>query len=65
MKKARTPDKPEPWVRQVVAATRSTDKDGKIISGTPQGIDIWVPRRWNQTYEEWESEVFKAAMKNL
>ncbi|MGZ3775050.1 MAG: hypothetical protein ACXVCY_14265 [Pseudobdellovibrionaceae bacterium] len=62
LKKARTPDKPEPWVRQVVAATRSTDKDGKIISGTPQGIDVWVPRLWNQTYEEWESEVFKAAM---
>jgi probable addiction module antidote protein len=31
MKKARNPDQPEPWVRQVVSVTRSTDKKGEIF----------------------------------
>jgi len=62
MKKAKSPDKPEPWVRQVAAVTRSVDKDGKVISGKPQYIDVWVPRKWNQTDDEWASSVFNKAI---
>lgn len=62
LKKARKPDQPEPWIRQVVAATRSTDKDGNILSGIPQGIDVWVPRFWNQSDDEWASSVFNKAV---
>ncbi len=61
MKKARNPDKPESWVRQVVSVTRSTDKDGNILSGKPQKIDVWVPRLWNQDYDSWAAEVFRSA----
>jgi hypothetical protein len=63
MKKARTPDKPEPWVRQVVSVTRSTDKDGNLLSGKPQEIDVWVPRMWNQSESDWAASVFLAAIK--
>ncbi|MFN7824135.1 MAG: hypothetical protein ACK5P6_02105, partial [Pseudobdellovibrionaceae bacterium] len=62
MKKARNPDQPEPWVRQVAAVTRSSDKDGKVISGKPQRIDVWVPRKWNQTDDEWAASVFDKAV---
>lgn len=62
IKKARNPDNPEPWVRQVAAVTRSTDKTGNIISGKPQHIDIWVPRKWNQTDDEWAASVFNRAL---
>jgi len=61
MKKARTPDKPEPWVRQVAAVTRSTNKNGNVLSGKPQYIDVWVPRKWNQTDDEWAASVFDRA----
>lgn len=63
MKKAKNPDIPEPWVRQVVSVTRSTDKDGNLLSGKPQNIDVWVPRRWNQSYDDWASDVFSQAVK--
>lgn len=63
MKKARNPDNPEPWVRQVVSVTRSTDKDGNILSGKPQQIDVWVPRLWNQDYDSWAAEVFRQSLK--
>ncbi len=62
MKKARTPDKPEPWGRQVTAVTRSTDKNGNVLSGKPQYIDVWVPRKWNQTDDEWAASVFDKAV---
>lgn len=62
LKNARKPDKPEPWVRQVAAVTRSTDKDGNVISGQPQKIDFWVSRKWNQTDDEWAAAVFDQAM---
>lgn len=65
LKKAQSNDQPELWIRQVVAATRSTNKDGKILSGIPQTIDVWVPRLWNQTDEEWASSVFKKAQEKL
>lgn len=64
MKKARNPDQPEPWVRQVVSVTRSTDEKGEILSGKPQKIDYWVPRKWNQTDEQWVQDVFGVAVKN-
>ena len=62
LKKGQKPDQPEPWIRQVVSVTRSTDKDGKILSGTPQVIDVWVPRIWNQSDDEWAASVFDKAM---
>jgi hypothetical protein len=62
MKKARSPDQPEAWVRQVVSATRSTDIDGKILSGKPQTIDYWIPRKWNQSSDDWASETFNKAL---
>ena len=61
-KKAQAPGLPEPWIRQIVSATRTTDKDGKILSGIPQVVDVWVPRSWNQSSEEWESSVFNKGM---
>lgn len=62
MKKAQKPDEPAPWIRQIVSVTRSTDKDGKILSGIPQAIDVWVPRIWNQSDDEWASAVFNKAV---
>jgi len=62
LKKAQKPDQPEPWIRQVVSATRSTDKDGNILSGIPQAIDVWVPRIWSQNDDEWASSVFSKAL---
>lgn len=62
VKKAKKPDQPEPWIRQVVSVTRSTDKDGHILSGSPQAIDVWVPRIWNQSDEEWAASVFNKAL---
>lgn len=62
LKKAQKTDQPEPWIRQVVSATRSTDKDGNILSGIPQAIDVWVPRIWSQNDDEWASSVFSKAL---
>jgi len=64
LKKARNPDKPEAWIRQVVSVTRSTDKNGNLLSGKPQKIDYWVPRKWNQTDDEWVESVFAEALKH-
>jgi len=62
MKKAKTPDQPEDWVRQIVSVTRSTNKAGQILSGKPQTIDHWTPRRWNQSSDDWVSETFMNAL---
>lgn len=62
LKKAKNPDDSVSFVRQVVSVTRSTDKDGNLLSGNPQHIDHWVPRKWNQSDDEWASEVFKKAI---
>lgn len=62
LKKAQKPDEPVPWIRQIVAVTRSTDKEGKILSGIPQAIDVWVPRIWNQSDDEWAASVFNKAV---
>ncbi len=62
MKKAKNPDQPEDWVRQVVSVTRSTDKDGNILSGKPQKIDDWIPRKWDQGYDDWVALTFQKAL---
>lgn len=61
LRKAKKPDSPEPWVRQVIAATRSTDKSGELLSGKPQKLTKWIPRRWNQSDLEWVRDVFRNA----
>lgn len=63
-KKSRKPDQPEPWIRQVVSVTRSTDDKGNILSGKPQHIDYWIPRRWSQNDGDWVKDVFNKATKN-
>ena len=55
---------PEPWIRQVVSVTRSTDKAGKILSGVPQSVDVWVAKTWQQTEDEWVTEVFNRAIRD-
>lgn len=62
MKEAKNSDQPESWVRQVVSATRSTDKNGNLLSGKPQKIDVWVPRIWNQSDDEWAASVLDKAL---
>lgn len=63
LSKAKKPDQPEPWVRQIVSVTRTTDSKGNIISGKVQNIDHWIPRPWNQSDDEWHREVFVQALK--
>lgn len=62
LSKAKKPDQPEPWVRQIVTVTRSTDAEGNIISGKVQKITHWIPRSWKQSDEEWQKEVFNKAL---
>lgn len=64
LQKAKQPDTQElePWIRQVVAVTRSTDKEGTILSGKPQKLDRWIPRTWNESDLEWSQKVFRAAI---
>lgn len=61
--KGRKPDQPEPWVRQVVSVTRSTDDKGNILSGKPQHVDYWIPKKWFQTDDDWAKDVFAKAIK--
>ena len=63
LQKAKKPDLPEAWVRQVVSVTRSTDSKGGILSGKPQRIDKWVPRKWDESYDAWVAKVFSEALK--
>lgn len=63
LKKAKKPDPPEPWVRQIVSVTRSTDREGKIISGKVQKLDYWIPRPWSQSDDDWQKAVFEKALK--
>lgn len=62
-KKSRKPDQPEPWIRQVVSVTRSTDYKGNILSGKPQNVDYWIPRKWNHNDGDWVKDVFNRAIK--
>ena len=49
-------------LRQQVSATRSTDAHGKIISGNPSPVDVWVPYEYYSFDDSWESKTFKAAL---
>ena len=51
-------------LRQQITATRSTDSKGRIISATPSPTDKWVPYRYRNYDDSWESKVFKVALKN-
>lgn len=62
LSKAKNPDQPVPWISQVVAVTRSTDRDGNILTGKPQNVDHWVPRKWDQDLDEWSKVVFNTAL---
>lgn len=53
------PEADERRVRQIVSVNRSTDKEGQIVSGKLQHIDTWVPRKWDQTLDEWWAQVFQ------
>ncbi len=50
-----------PWVREAVCVSRSTDRNGKILSGKSMRVDYWVPRSWNQTPDQWAAEVLNKA----
>ena len=62
LRKAKKPDSPEPWVRQVVAVTRSTDKSGAMLAGKPQELTKWIPRKWHHSELDWAREVFNKAV---
>lgn len=50
--------------RQQVSVTRSTDSKGKVISGIPVHVDEWITKRFHYSDDPWETQVFKAALKN-
>lgn len=41
---------------QAVSVTRSTDKDGKIVSAIPQKMDVWVPFKFDTDWAQWQNE---------
>lgn len=47
---------------QSVSVTRSTDRSGNIISGIPQKVDLWVPSKWDLSWDEWQQEAVKQAI---
>lgn len=49
-------------LRQQVTATRSTDALGRVLSATPTETDFWIPYRYRQFEDSWESLVFKTAL---
>lgn len=51
-------------LRQQLTATRSTDSKGRLISAIPSKVDIWVPYRYRNFDNTWESSVLKEALKN-
>ena len=46
-----------------VAATLSTEANGKVISGQPQLPDLVVERLWHQDGDQWAREAVKAALR--
>lgn len=50
--------------RQQVSVTRSTDSQGRIISGIPQAVDKPVSRKFDQDDTEWAAAVLKEALVN-
>jgi hypothetical protein len=61
-KRATNVTSPEPWVRQLVSVTASTDPEGRTISGVPQALDAWVPRRWDDGADGWAAKALAAAL---
>jgi hypothetical protein len=61
-KRATHVSSPEPWVRQIVSVTASTDAAGTVISGEPQPVDTWVPRLHDESDEVWAAKVLAAAL---
>jgi hypothetical protein len=47
---------------QSISATRSTDRYGQIISGIPQKVDLWIPAKWDLSWDEWQQEAVKQAI---
>jgi hypothetical protein len=41
-------------IRQIVSVTKSTDKNGKVVSGVPMKMTGWVPERFHYTKETYE-----------
>ncbi len=52
----------QPVGRFTVAATRTTDADGKVISAKPLMPQRTVPRLWNQTGDQWAKVVLNTAL---
>lgn len=61
-KRAHSPAAPEPWVRQLVSVTESTDAAGHVVSGAPQPLAAWVPRRWDDTDDRFAARALAAAL---
>jgi|GEM_PF-3524559 len=51
--------------RQAVSVTRSTEKNGKVISGIPMKMDGWVPQKNHYSDENWETSVLKRALEDI
>jgi hypothetical protein len=61
-KRATSVSSPEPWVRQLVSVTVSTDALGTTLSGEPQPVDVWVPRLFDDGDDAWASKVLRSAL---
>jgi hypothetical protein len=61
-KRATNVSSPEPWVRQIVSVTVSTDAAGRVVSGEPQPLDGWVPRLYDESDDAWAAKVLRAAL---
>jgi hypothetical protein len=48
--------------RQQITATRSTTKQGKILSATPSKVDQWISYKYRDYDDTWEASLFKAAL---
>ncbi len=55
--------KDSPWVREAVCVSRTTDRKGNILSGKPMRVDTWVPKKWNQTDDQWIALVLLQALR--
>jgi hypothetical protein len=55
---------PEPWVRQLVSVTVSTDAHGTTVSGVPERLDAWVPRAFSDSDDAWAAKVLEVALRS-
>jgi hypothetical protein len=51
-------------LRQAVSVSRSTDSKGNVISGIPQKVNYWIPYRWDQGWNAWQTKAVQAALQN-